>query len=79
MLVGVGQAAGYSAETSFIGHLGKDSMAARSLAMSSMDYFWGISYLWYAVSTKIARSVGEVCVVRESILGCRAPLLSRQC
>ena len=55
----MGQAAGYTAETSFIGHLGKDSMAARSLAMSTMDYFWGVQYLWYAVSTKIARSVGE--------------------
>lgn len=59
VLVGLGQAAGYSAETSFIGHLGKDAMAARSLVFSTMDYFWGISYLWYAVSTKIARSVGE--------------------
>ena len=51
-------------------------MAARSLAMSTMDYFWGVQYLWYAVSTKIARSVGEgdavaIAKVSSHIVNCR--------
>ena len=48
----------HSLERSFIGHLGKDSMAAQSITMSIMHYFYGISYMWQAISTKIGRAVG---------------------
>jgi len=48
----------HSLETSFIGHLGKDSMAARSITFSIMAYFYGISSMWSAISTKIGRAVG---------------------
>ena len=47
-----------SLETSFIGHLGKNSMAARSITFSIMNYFYGITNMWAAISTKIGRAVG---------------------
>ena len=48
----------HSLETSFIGHLGKDSMAARSITFSIMGYFFGITNMWAAISTKMGRAVG---------------------
>lgn len=48
----------HSLETSFIGHLGSDSMAARSITFSIMSYFYGITSMWSAISTKIGRAVG---------------------
>ena len=42
----------------FVGHLGKDSMAARSICFSVIMYFYGISSMWAAISTKIGRAVG---------------------
>lgn len=40
------------------GHLGKSSMAAQSLTFSIMSYFYGITSMWSAISTKIGRAVG---------------------
>jgi hypothetical protein len=45
-------------EQRFVGHLGKDSMAARSICFSVIMYFYGISSMWAAISTKIGRAVG---------------------
>ena len=45
-------------EQRFVGHLGKDSMAARSISYSVIMYFYGISSMWAAISTKIGRAVG---------------------
>ena len=45
-------------EQRFVGHLGKDSMAARSISFSVIMYFYGISSMWAAISTKIGRAVG---------------------
>ncbi len=47
-----------SIEQRFVGHLGKDSMAARSISFSVIMYFYGISSMWAAISTKIGRAVG---------------------
>ena len=33
-------------EQRFVGHLGKDSMAARSISYSVIMYFYGISSMW---------------------------------
>ena len=45
-------------EQRFVGHLGKKPMAARSISFSVVMYFYGISSMWAAISTKIGRAVG---------------------
>ena len=45
-------------EQRFVGHIGKDAMAAKSISYTMMGYFSGITMMWAAISTKIGRAVG---------------------
>ena len=42
-------------EQRFVGHLGKDSMAARSISFSVIMYFYGISSMWAPLSLSVSR------------------------
>ena len=61
-------------EQRFVGHLGKDSMAARSISYSVIMYFYGISSMWAPHTLPPSPLPPSLSLCRGSLSLCRGSL-----